>query len=236
MIQERIVQGQDQLDYYGSLVLGLEKEREEAIQLLTRMKHERDGLADEIETLEKILALDPASVSRRGSTVTVSRYQSLFSSTAGHIWTMSPPTLLRRNSSGGTEVDCGAAASCCSSDLPPPTWTARGTSSLVHSKYANFTTIAAQPMETTLHSSSWTVGSSSTLSTPMCHRCRERASVADKRRRLSRMQGDVERVQQRVRFLESRMKHMGRTFIEPIMGCLANDREEWTRLRAQDRT
>lgn len=233
VVQERIVHGQDQLKYYRSLVLDLEKGRDEAIQLLTRIRHERDALADEIESLERALTSDPVSFSRRGS---ASRYQSLFSNTAGHIWTMSPPTLLRRNSPGGTEVDCSAATSCCSSDLPPTTLTARGTGPLVHSKSASFASIAAPPMETASSSSSWTVVPSFTLSTSMCHRCCERATVVDKRTRLNQIQGEVERIQQRVRFLESRLKHMERTFIEPIMGCLANDSEECTRLRAQDRT
>lgn len=211
-VQERIVHGRNQLEHFHLLVLGLEQERNEAIELCTGMKRERDALALEIEVLENATTLDPTSVAAGESIDTQGRYHSLFSNTA-----ISSPTSLKRDNSESAGAENVDIRTCCSSD---------GSSKPIASTIVT----TPSPMETTPASSS---SSSSGPSTPMCHRCWERRVYADKRMRLNQVQGDVERAQQRIRFLGSQMKNIGRTFIKPIESCLAIDREEWTRLLAQ---
>ncbi|KAI8353913.1 hypothetical protein B0O80DRAFT_487476 [Mortierella sp. GBAus27b] len=108
-VQERIVQGQGQLEHYHHLILGLEQERIEAIELWTGMKQERDTLGLEIEVLEQVLTSHSTSVA-------AGRHQSLFSNAVGYLWTVSTPSPLKRNAEM-ENVDNKAPAPCCSSDL-----------------------------------------------------------------------------------------------------------------------
>lgn len=241
-VQERIVQGQGQLEHYHHLILGLEQERIEAIELWTGMKQERDTLGLEIEVLEQVLTSHSTSVA-------AGRHQSLFSNAVGYLWTVSTPSPLKRNAEM-ENVDNKAPAPCCSSDLQVSTPATAATTTAMaiatitgtDAKVATspkpiglpiVTAAATMEMAFVSPASSFSSmsSSSSVPSLPMCHRCRERAIVVDKRMRLNQIQGDVERMQQKIKFLGSQIKHIGRTFIAPIESCLVIDREEWTRLR-----
>ncbi|KAF9191248.1 hypothetical protein BGZ51_007568 [Haplosporangium sp. Z 767] len=230
-VQQRIVEGRAQLEHYTQLIQNHERERSESQSLILNARLQRDTLAGEIEAMESLLA-------------TSKNQEQADSNPTGYFWSISPP---KHTLTGVlTDTPSQGPACCC---LYGASATEKMTSPMSPKSpqsFHNSQSITSPQIVSPLRSakaalvllsnprlsrpSSFAVTAGSSSQAQMCPCCLQRAILAEKQATLRRLQQTVEQLLQKINLATSKIRHLQRTFIQPIEDCLAKDRDEWTRL------
>ncbi|CAO3567818.1 unnamed protein product [Mortierella alpina] len=216
-VQKRIIEGREQLDHYNSMIQRHECQRAEAWESRAALQHKRDNLAQEIEDLEGKLkyndSLTPAAAVGLNRP-SIKRQNSLFTNTAGFLWSMSPPKGSLETESGWEPV---LEACCLSTHSSTPHMAAIGESNLASA--------------TSMTNNASLSPTSAAPASPLSSRS---AAPAQPITLLRELQTDMDQIQQRLSIMTSQIKHLQRTFVAPIEKCLAEDRDIWARLSTAD--
>ncbi|KAF9160285.1 hypothetical protein BGX20_002574 [Mortierella sp. AD010] len=226
------MEDREELEQYVVQVQKLELDRIELIGSQSRKRQERDVHESEIEALERLireqsrgngvdssLGLTTENCCPAASSIGVfvpNNNSPVAYSTSTHTATSSLRTI---TSNSGISTLSPTLSSFLPFSLSSPTIvaTATITKRLLPSPLPPS---AQQQLQSKLTSSSMVV----------CARCHQRALLLEKRTLLSQIHKEMEKIQRKINYTTSDIKHLKRTFIMPIESCLAKDRDEWTRL------